>query len=103
VSDIFGTLAYFSFLVRYIHFPQGQKPAADQTSSATNLEEIMSKLHSSVKVGPYEFSHRVVLAPLTRMRAEEGAKPGRPVPAGWQQQAHRYLRRFVRKPCPLPD
>jgi N-ethylmaleimide reductase len=41
-----------------------------------NLEEIMSKLHSSVKVGPYEFSHRVVLAPLTRMRAEEGAKPG---------------------------
>jgi len=41
-----------------------------------NLEEIMSKLHSSIKVGPYEFSHRVVLAPLTRMRAEEGAKPG---------------------------
>jgi N-ethylmaleimide reductase len=41
-----------------------------------NLEETMSKLHSPVKVGPYEFSHRVVLAPLTRMRAEEGAKPG---------------------------
>jgi len=36
----------------------------------------MSKLMSSVKVGPYEFSHRVVLAPLTRMRAEEGAMPG---------------------------
>lgn len=36
----------------------------------------MSKLHSSVKVGPYEFSHRVVLAPLTRMRAEESARPG---------------------------
>jgi N-ethylmaleimide reductase len=36
----------------------------------------MSKLHSSVKVGPFEFSHRVVLAPLTRMRAEEGARPG---------------------------
>jgi N-ethylmaleimide reductase len=36
----------------------------------------MSKLHSAVKVGPYEFSHRVVLAPLTRMRAEEGANPG---------------------------
>ena len=36
----------------------------------------MSKLHSSIKVGPYEFSHRVVLAPLTRMRAEEGAKSG---------------------------
>ncbi len=36
----------------------------------------MSKLHSAVRVGPYEFSHRVVLAPLTRMRAEEGAIPG---------------------------
>jgi N-ethylmaleimide reductase len=36
----------------------------------------MSKLFSEVKVGPYTFSHRVVLAPLTRMRAEEGAIPG---------------------------
>jgi N-ethylmaleimide reductase len=36
----------------------------------------MSKLHSAVKVGAFEFTHRVVLAPLTRMRAEEGAKPG---------------------------
>ena len=36
----------------------------------------MSKLFTSVKVGPYEFTHRVVLAPLTRMRAEDGAIPG---------------------------
>jgi len=36
----------------------------------------MSKLMSAIKVGPYEISHRVVLAPLTRMRAEEGAIPG---------------------------
>jgi N-ethylmaleimide reductase len=36
----------------------------------------MSKLFSEVKVGPYTFSHRVVLAPLTRMRAENGAIPG---------------------------
>ncbi|KXU82379.1 alkene reductase [Paraburkholderia monticola] len=36
----------------------------------------MSKLHSPIQVGPFEFSHRVVLAPLTRMRAEEGARPG---------------------------
>lgn len=36
----------------------------------------MSKLFSKVAVGPYEFDHRVVLAPLTRMRAEEGARPG---------------------------
>lgn len=36
----------------------------------------MSTLHSPVNVGPYTFAHRVVLAPLTRMRAEEGARPG---------------------------
>lgn len=36
----------------------------------------MSKLHSSIQVGPYEFDHRIVLAPLTRMRAEPGAIPG---------------------------
>ena len=36
----------------------------------------MSKLMSEVKVGPYTVSHRVVLAPLTRMRADAGAKPG---------------------------
>jgi N-ethylmaleimide reductase len=47
-----------------------------QRQQPLNLEEIMSKLHSAVKVGPYQFSHRVVLAPLTRMRAEEGARPG---------------------------
>jgi N-ethylmaleimide reductase len=36
----------------------------------------MSTLHSPVQVGPFEFAHRVVLAPLTRMRAEAGARPG---------------------------
>jgi N-ethylmaleimide reductase len=36
----------------------------------------MSKRFTGVRVGPYEFAHRVALAPLTRMRAEDGAKPG---------------------------
>jgi N-ethylmaleimide reductase len=36
----------------------------------------MNKLMSAVTVGPYTFDHRVVLAPLTRMRAEAGARPG---------------------------
>ena len=36
----------------------------------------MSQLFSKVAVGPYQFAHRVVLAPLTRMRAESGARPG---------------------------
>lgn len=36
----------------------------------------MSKLISPITVGPMTLAHRVVLAPLTRMRAEEGAMPG---------------------------
>ncbi|MHC8380930.1 alkene reductase [Pseudomonas sp. LB3P14] len=36
----------------------------------------MSKLHTNIQIGPYQIAHRVVLAPLTRMRAEPGALPG---------------------------
>ena len=36
----------------------------------------MNKLMSAIAVGPYNLAHRVVLAPLTRMRAESGARPG---------------------------
>ena len=36
----------------------------------------MSKLMSPIKIGSVEIAHRVVLAPLTRMRAEKGAIPG---------------------------
>ena len=34
-----------------------------------------TKLFSSIKVGALEFAHRVVLAPLTRMRTDEGGIP----------------------------
>lgn len=36
----------------------------------------MRKLFSKTKIGPYELDHRVVLAPLTRMRSEKGDIPG---------------------------
>lgn len=36
----------------------------------------MTKLFSSTLVGSYELKHRVVLAPLTRMRTEPGDVPG---------------------------
>lgn len=35
-----------------------------------------SKLFQPVWVGPYQLSHRVVMAPLTRMRSERGDVPG---------------------------
>jgi N-ethylmaleimide reductase len=36
----------------------------------------MSKLFSSTKLGPFQLKHRVVMAPLTRMRTEAGDVPG---------------------------
>ncbi len=47
----------------------------------------MSKLFSPAKVGRYSFSHRVVLAPLTRMRAEAGAVPGKLMAEYYGQRA----------------
>ncbi len=35
----------------------------------------MSKLFSPLKIGPHTVSHRVVLAPLTRLRADDGDRP----------------------------
>jgi N-ethylmaleimide reductase len=32
----------------------------------------MSILFSSVKIGPYQLSHRVAMAPLTQMRSNPG-------------------------------
>lgn len=46
------------------------------SASVSPFQSASPSLHSGVRVGPYELSHRVVLAPLTRMRAEPGAIPG---------------------------
>ena len=35
----------------------------------------MSKLFSPVNIGPYQLSHRVAMAPLTRMRSDPGDIP----------------------------
>jgi N-ethylmaleimide reductase len=51
------------------------------------LKKIMNQLMSAVTVGPYTFSHRVVLAPLTRMRAEAGARPGELMAEYYAQRA----------------
>ena len=36
----------------------------------------MSKLFTQTKLGPYVLKHRVVMAPLTRMRSDSGDRPG---------------------------
>src|ERR1700730_6708836 len=39
--------------------------------------DMTSPLHSPVKIGEFELAHRVVMAPLTRMRASDpGSVPG---------------------------
>lgn len=49
----------------------------------------MSKLFSPTAIGPYEIAHRVVLAPLTRMRSEAGDIPGDLMVEYYRQRASR--------------
>jgi N-ethylmaleimide reductase len=45
-----------------------------------------SSLFSPLRVGPYQLAHRVVMAPLTRMRAEQGSFAPRPLNAEYYRQ-----------------
>jgi N-ethylmaleimide reductase len=45
-----------------------------------------SALFSPLKIGPYQLSHRVVMAPLTRMRAEKPSLAPRPLNAEYYAQ-----------------
>ena len=48
----------------------------------------MSKLYQPVKIGPYDLSHRVVQAPLTRLRSEQpGDVPGELMAQHYGQRA----------------
>jgi N-ethylmaleimide reductase len=57
-------------------YPQRSVPYIAHTDQPL-IGNLMSKLHSEIQVGPHTISHRVALAPLTRMRAEAGAIPGK--------------------------
>ncbi|MDB5817491.1 MAG: alkene reductase [Rhizobacter sp.] len=47
----------------------------------------MTDLFSPIKIGPLALSHRVVMAPLTRMRSEPGDKPGKLMQTYYDQRA----------------
>ncbi len=47
----------------------------------------MSSLFSAIHLGPYTLSHRVVMAPLTRMRSEAGDRPGELMQTYYAQRA----------------
>ncbi|WP_459572944.1 alkene reductase [Cupriavidus sp. 8B] len=47
----------------------------------------LPSLFSSIQVGRYELAHRVVMAPLTRMRAGQGSVPNDLAPAYYGQRA----------------
>src|SRR5246500_231676 len=56
--------------------PVGAMPIGRSPSTqATERNIPMSKLFTSTQVGPYKVSHRVVMAPLTRMRSDPGDIP----------------------------
>ena len=61
----------------------------------------MSKLFSHTKVGHFELQHRVVLAPLTRMRIEPGNVPGDLMVEYYTQRAtDGGLLITTQRPCP---
>ncbi len=47
----------------------------------------MSTLFSPVKIGPYELAHRIVMAPLTRMRSDPGDIPSKLMVEYYSQRA----------------
>ncbi len=49
----------------------------------------MSKLFSTTQIGPYSLSHRVVMAPLTRMRSDDGDVPSAKMIEYYSQRASR--------------
>src|SRR5260370_17543454 len=59
--------------------PVGRKPLAPTGrclfTRSVSKETTMSKLFTPTQVGPYRLSHRVVMAPLTRMRSDPGDIP----------------------------
>jgi N-ethylmaleimide reductase len=55
--------------------PMGRHIQRPSAAAINPKEIIMSKLFSQVNIGPYPLSHRVVMAPLTRMRSDPGDIP----------------------------
>jgi len=47
----------------------------------------MSKLFSPARIGPYQLSHRVVMAPPTRMRSDPGDVPSNLMAEYYSQRA----------------
>jgi N-ethylmaleimide reductase len=60
-----------------------------ETDLSLNGPLVNSKLFSPLQVGPYTLGHRVVMAPMTRMRAEDGMTPGKLMTEYYSQRATR--------------
>src|ERR1700758_3410491 len=57
------------------------------STQATERNIPMSKLFTPTQVGPYKLSHRVVMAPLTRMRSDPGDIPSKLMVEYYSQRA----------------
>jgi N-ethylmaleimide reductase len=60
-----------------------------EASGALFTEQViaMSELFKPIKLGPYQLQHRVVMAPLTRMRSEKGDLPNQLMREYYSQRA----------------
>lgn len=61
--------------------------SARKSSNQRDLRMAFSTLFSPLKLGPYTLAHRVVMAPLTRMRAGAGNVPNELAPEYYAQRA----------------
>src|SRR5581483_11197179 len=69
-----------------IHLQEMRAQARDALIQATISFMNFPKLFSPLQVGPYQLQHRVVMAPLTRMRADRSSFAPRPLNAEYYGQ-----------------
>jgi N-ethylmaleimide reductase len=72
-------------------FPEAADGAHDEATigrcHSNQQEQTMSTLFSPIKIGPYQLTHRVAMAPLTRMRSDPGDIPSKLMVEYYSQRA----------------
>src|ERR1700712_5231040 len=74
-----GRVCRLKDLTPIVHSPKHNAPHSSRIP-------IMNALFSTAAIGPYSFKHRVVMAPLTRMRSSDGNIPNDLIAAYYAQR-----------------
>src|SRR6476661_2342899 len=83
-----GGLPHRYLAVYFASFCKQAEPATNPDQQTDGLGSYMNfpLLFSPLQVGPYLLNHRIVMAPLTRMRAEKESLAPRPLNAEYYGQ-----------------